>query len=99
MAKVVAYPLVGVCVILAIIILRSLFAKTTQDTHKEQDTTTNVAEFQVLNPSINNKSIQQVMKLTEKHFVISRLWRNGKVTIPTSETILKEKDHLLIKSV
>lgn len=39
------------------------------------------------------------MKLTEKHFVISRLWRNGKVTIPTSETILKEKDHLLIISV
>lgn len=99
LACAVAYPLGVVGVILAIIILRSLFAKKTQDTHKEQDTTTNVAEFQVLNPSIYNKSIQQVMKLTEKHFVISRLWRNGKVTIPTSETILKEKDHLLIISV
>mgnify|MGYP000488350216 CR=1 FL=1 len=99
LACAVAYPLGVVGVILAIIILRSLFAKKTQSTHKEQDTTTNVAEFQVLNPSIYNKSIQQVMKLTEKHFVISRLWRNGKVTIPTSETILKEKDHLLIISV
>ena len=99
LACAVAYPLGVVGVILAIIILRSLFAKKTQNTHKEQDTTTNVAEFQVLNPSIYNKSIQQVMKLTEKHFVISRLWRNGKVTIPTSETILKEKDHLLIISV
>ena len=78
LACAVAYPLGVVGVILAIIILRSLFAKKTQDTHKEQDTTTNVAEFQVLNPSIYNKSIQQVMKLTEKHFVISRLWRNGK---------------------
>ena len=99
LACAVAYPLGVVGVILAIIILRSLFAKKTQNTHKEQDTTTNVAEFQVLNPSIYNKSIQQVMKLTEKHFVISRLWRNGNVTIPTSETILKEKDHLLIISV
>ena len=72
LACAVAYPLGVVGVILAIIILRSLFAKKTQSTHKEQDTTTNVAEFQVLNPSIYNKSIQQVMKLTEKHFVISR---------------------------
>ena len=50
LACAVAYPLGVVGVILAIIILRSLFAKKTQDTHKEQDTTTNVAEFQVLNP-------------------------------------------------
>ena len=100
LACAVAYPLGVVGVILAIIILRALFADKKQKDLKEQrDTTTYVAEFHVSNPAIYEKSIKDVMKLTDKHFVISRVWRNGKVSIPTSETLLHEHDHLLIISV
>lgn len=100
LACAVAYPLGVVGVILAIIILRALFADKKQKDLKEQrDTTTYVAEFHISNPAIYEKSIKDVMKLTDKHFVISRVWRNGKVSIPTSETLLHEHDHLLIISV
>lgn len=99
LACAVTYPLGVVGVILAIIVLRAMFAKKTENSHKEQDSTTFVAEFQVLNPSIYNKSIQEVMRLTEKRFVISRVWHEGKVCIPTSETLLREKDHLLVISI
>ena len=100
LACAVAYPLGVVGVILAIIILRALFADKKQKDLKEQrDTTTYVAEFHVSNPAIYEKSTKDVMKLTDKHFVISRVWRNGKVSIPTSETLLHEHDHLLIISV
>ena len=99
LACAVTYPLGVVGVILAIIVLRAMFAKKMENSHKEQDSTTFVAEFQVLNPSIYNKSIQEVMHLTEKHFVISRVWHEGKVCIPTSETLLREKDHLLVISI
>ena len=100
LACAVAYPLGVVGVILAIIILRALFADKKQKDLKEQrDTTTYVAEFHVSNPAIYEKSIKDVMKLTDKHFVISRVWRNGKVSIPTAETLLHEHDHLLIISV
>lgn len=99
LACAVTYPLGVVGVILAIIVLRAMFAKKMENSHKEQDSTTFVAEFQVLNPSIYNKSIQEVMRLTEKHFVISRVWHEGKVCIPTSETLLREKDHLLVISI
>ena len=99
LACAVTYPLGVVGVILAIIVLRALFAKKMDNSHKEQDSATFVAEFQVLNPSIYNKSIQEVMRLTEKHFVISRVWHEGKVCIPTSETLLREKDHLLVISI
>lgn len=99
LACAVTYPLGVVGVILAIIVLRAMFAKKMENNHKEQDSTTFVAEFQVLNPSIYNKSIQEVMRLTEKHFVISRVWHEGKVCIPTSETLLREKDHLLVISI
>lgn len=99
LACAVAYPLGVVGVILAIIILRALFADKKQKDLKEQrDTTTYVAEFHVSNPAIYEKSIKDVMKLTDKHFVISRVWRNGKVSIPTSDTLLHEHDHLLIIS-
>ena len=100
LACAVAYPLGVVGVILAIIILRALFADKKQKDLKEQrDTTTYVAEFHVSNPAIYEKSIKDVMKLTDKHFFISRVWRNGKVSIPTSDTLLHEHDHLLIISV
>ena len=58
-----------------------------------------MAEFQVCNPAIYHKSIKEIMSLIDKHFVISRVWRNGKVSIPTSDTTLEEKDHLLVISV
>ena len=100
LACAVAYPLGVVGVILALIILRALFADKKQKDLKEQrDTTTYVAEFHVSNPAIYEKSIKDVMKLTDRHFVISRVWRNGKVSIPTSDTLLHEHDHLLIISV
>lgn len=100
LACAVAYPLGVVGVILAIVILKAIFANKDQEDQKEQrDTTTYVAEFQVSNPAIYEKSIKDVMKLTYKHFVISRIWRNGKVSIPTSDTLLHEHDHLLIISV
>ena len=99
LACAVTYPLGVVGVILAIIVLRAMFAKKMENSHKEQDSTTFVAEFQVLNPSIYNQSIQEVMRLTEKRFVISRVWHEGKVCIPTSETLLREKDHLLVISI
>lgn len=97
----VAYPLGVVGVILAIAFMRSLLAKqTTSLRHNEhKDTTPYIGEFQVCNPAIYNQSIKEIMKLTTKRFVISRVWRDGKVTIPTSDTILQEHDHLLIISI
>lgn len=100
LACAVAYPLGVVGVILAIVIMKKIFADKNENHSKEQkDTTTNVAEFHISNPAIYNKSIKEIMKLTEKHFVISRVWHNGKVSIPTSETLLKQDDHLLIISI
>lgn len=101
LACAVTYPLGVVGVILAIIILKALFFKKGETKSKNEDnnTKTFVAEFQVSNPAIYNKSIKEIMTLTDKHFVISRVWRNGKVSIPTSDTRLEEKDHLLVISV
>lgn len=96
----VAYPMGVVGVILAIILFRKLFFSEEEYLRSKDSkpAKANVGEFMVTNPAVFNKSIKEVMKHGGKQFVISRIWRNGKVTIPTSETLLKEKDHLLIIS-
>lgn len=99
LACAVAYPLGVVGVIMAIILLRKMFGnKNLPDDKEKHNAKPNITEFHISNPAIYNKSIKDIMKLTEKHFVISRVWRNGKVSIPTSDTVLHEDDHLLIIS-
>ena len=56
-----------------------------------------IVAFQVHNPAIFNKSIKEIGGLNSyPKFVISRLWRDGNVSIPTSEKIIKEGDRLLV---
>lgn len=99
LACAVAYPLGVVGVIMAIILLRKVFGnKNLPDDKEKHNTKPNITEFHISNPAIYDKSIKEIMQLTEKHFVISRVWHNGKVSIPTSDTILREDDHLLIIS-
>jgi AspT/YidE/YbjL antiporter-like protein len=99
LACAVAYPMGVVGVILAIAVMQRLTGTSTAKPNEQKTPKPNVAEFQVINPAVFNKSIKEVMHSTGKHFVISRIWRDGKVTIPTSDAVLKEGDHLLVISV
>lgn len=94
----VTYPLGVVGVILAILTVRKLFVREKDLTEHEADDPnhTFIATFQVHNPAIFDKSIQDIAKLSYPKFVISRVWRDGKVSIPTSEKILKENDRILV---
>lgn len=101
LACAVTYPLGVVGVILAIAFLRACFVPKSDNVNKKEkrDNSTYVGEFMVTNPAIAERTIKDIMKLSPKKFVISRIWRNGKVTIPTSETCLELNDHILIISV
>lgn len=94
----ITYPLGVVGVILAIIVLKKLVVRPKDmESHEHDDSNhTYIATFQVHNPAIFNKSVQDIAKLSYPKFVISRLWRDGNVSIPTSEKILKENDRILV---
>ena len=47
-------------------------------------------------PVFLGKVFKEVARLAAHSFVISRLWREGKVTIPTSDTVLHQGDRLLV---
>ena len=100
LACAVTYPLGVIGVILAIITLRRFSGTGKGKQNRDENASkTYVAEFLVSNPAIFGKSIKEAMRLTDRHFVISRLWRNGKVCMPASETRLMKGAQLLVVSV
>lgn len=92
------YPLGVIGVILAILVVRKLFVRG-QELDKEEKEEINkpyIAAFQVHNPAIFRMSVKNLAAISKTKFVISRLWRQGRVTIPTSDKIVEEGDRLLV---
>jgi len=94
----VTYPLGVVGVILAILLLRRLFVRPSDlSTAESSDVRqTYIAAFRVQNTGIFGRSVAEVARLSHLSFVISRLWREGRVSIPTSDVRLQEGDRLLV---
>lgn len=95
----VTYPLGVVGVILAILVMRKAMVRKEdlEVKEKENENKTYIAAFQVHNPAIFNMSIKEIGALKNyPKFVISRLWRDGNVCIPTSDKVIKEGDRLLV---
>ena len=94
----VAYPLGVVGVILAILVIRKILARPADMEEKETEDHNHpyIAAFQLHNPGIYHKTIKDLALYSHTKFVISRLWRDGKVTIPTGSTELLENDRILV---
>ncbi len=94
----VTYPLGVVGVILAIVAVRKLFVRPSDmEEHPHDDPNhTYIGTYQVHNPAIFGKSIHELVHMGYSKFVISRLWRDGQVCIPTSDKVLQENDRLLV---
>ena len=94
----VAYPLGVVGVILDILVIRKILARPADMEEKETEDHNHpyIAAFQLHNPGIYHKTIKDLALYSHTKFVISRLWRDGKVTIPTGSTELLENDRILV---
>lgn len=94
----VAYPLGVVGVTLAILLIRKIWIKDNdlQKIENSKKDETFIAEFQVHNPGIFNKTIKEIAQISHSKFIISRLWREGIVSIPTSEKKILPNDRLLV---
>lgn len=98
LATAVTYPLGVLGVIFAIIFLRKFFVKPGDlivDNSNEDDHTY-IGQYEILNPALNGKRISDVAHETKSKFIISRIWRDGKVILPKAETYLFKNDNLLV---
>ena len=94
----VTYPLGVVGVILGMIFLRRFGSQSDEkpDLSDHKSSKTYIAGFQVINPAIYNRSVKEVASFIPNKFIISRVWQDGRVIIPTSETILMEGERILV---
>lgn len=98
LATAVTYPLGVVGVILALLLMQKIFG---HHGHiaiapDQPDDSTYVAAYHVNNPGVFGKRIGELAEITHEQFVISRLWHDGKVIIPSSDTMLQAGDRILV---
>ena len=94
----VTYPLGVVGVIFAMIVLRRFFVKPAdlEPKHAADDDNTYIAQFVAINPAIAGKTIAEISYMTHRHFIVSRVWRNGKVIVPLANTVMHINDNVLV---
>ena len=99
MACAVGYPfgLIGMVVCVAIL-QKTLAPRRNKKAASRRSDNTFITEYIVSNPEIFEKSIQEIRSNADCQFVISRIWKDGKVIIPTGETIIEENEHILVIS-
>ncbi len=94
----VTYPLGMVGVIFALIIMKGWLLR--REHSKERDETEDqafIASFLVCNPAVFNQRLSDVAQLNKGfQFVVSRLWRDGRVILPKADTLLEENDRILV---
>ena len=94
----VTYPLGVVGVILAMILIRKLLVKPAdlEPRISMEEDNTYVAQFVVINPALEGKTLSQISQKSHIKFIISRIWRNGEVIMPLANTQLHINDNVLV---
>ena len=94
----VTYPLGMVGVIFALILMRGWLMRRDRSAAGEgAGDEAYIASFIVCNPAVFHQRLSDVAQLGEgRKFVVSRLWRNDKVILPTAETLIEENDRILV---
>ena len=98
LATAVTYPLGVLGVIIVMVVLRKYCVKPEHLTPQNNDNHdhTYIAQFEVVNPAVGHKRIADISHMTHLKFIISRIWRNSQVILPTGDTVLEPNDSLLV---
>lgn len=92
----VTYPLGMVGVILAFIVVRGWLTRHEKSNETESANTPFIASFLVCNPAVFGHTLGELSVMDEKRFIVSRLWREGRVILPNAQTKIEQGDRLLV---
>ncbi len=95
----VAYPLGVIGVISAMIIIKTLFrikSNKDLDVEEEEGNVVNRMSITIRNPSIAGKKIEEIVALSNRHFVISRVNKGDSIEIASLDTRLEIGDNILV---
>lgn len=89
-----AFGMVGV--ILALLPVKGWLSRHEKAKDDDNDDEAFIASFVVCNPAVFGHTLGQLSGMDEGKFVVSRLWRDGKVILPNAQTVLEKDDRLLV---
>ena len=89
-----AFGMVGV--ILALLPVKGWLSRHEKAKDDGNDDEAFIASFVVCNPAVFGHTLGQLSGMDEGKFVVSRLWRDGKVILPNAHTVLEQNDRLLV---
>ena len=93
----VTYPIGMIGVIIVLVIMRGWLQRHDKGEDDSHDEEAFITAYCLKNPALFGKDIYYVVHHSEHaKFVISRIWREGKVILPNAQTVLEEGDRLLI---
>ena len=95
----VTYPIGMIGVIIALILVKGqLQRRATSARDAESSDEAFIASFTVCNPAVFHQTLHDLSGsgVDDSKFVVSRLWRQGKVILPNSETHIEDGDRLLV---
>ncbi len=89
-----AFGMVGV--IIALLLVKSWLQHHEKPNTETDEDEAFIASFMVCNPAVFGHTLGDLSGMDDGKFVVSRLWRNGKVLLPNSTTRLENGDRLLV---
>ncbi len=92
----VTYPLGMVGVIIALILVKGWLGRHERAKENHDADEAFIASFLVCNPAVFNHTLGEISGMDESKFVVSRLWRDGKVILPNAQTRLEKDDRILV---
>ena len=92
----VTYPLGLVGVILALIMVRGWLSRHEKEQKDGKADEPFIASFTVCNPAVFGHTLGEISHMDDGRFVVSRLWRDGKVILPNAQTTLQNDDRILV---
>lgn len=90
------YPIGMVGVILALLLVKGWLCRHEKAKEPDDKNAPFIASFLVCNPAIFDHTLGELSQMDEGRFVVSRLWRKGKVILPNSQTRLEKDDRVLV---
>ena len=93
----VTYPIGMIGVIIVLVIMRGWLQRHDHAKEDDNDEEAYITSYCVRNPALFGHTIHDIVSHAEyTRFVVSRLWREGKVLMPSASTEVREGDRLLI---
>ena len=95
----VTYPIGMIGVIIALMLVKGRLARRAAAVpDAESSDEAFIASFTVCNPAVFHQTLHDLSGsgVDDSKFVVSRLWRQGKVILPNSETRIEDGDRLLV---